>query len=171
MISETEQKRQWIDLEFLQTTINNAGIKTQLIPASEEFPQPVLIGSMPDSYQGPEAEFQLTYLAIEGMLSEVTLLQIHLYLAKELKEEEINHKDLFYAMNTRSLLGYFGMEEGQLFFRYVFTNPRYNPPNEEVFMEALGLCFGNFGNFANLIAQLDQGEKSRAELIHSLEQE
>ena len=70
MISETEHYRHKVDLEFLETTLKNAGIPTSLILASDKNPVSFL-NCIPDSiYTGPKAIIQLIFIPAEDILEE-----------------------------------------------------------------------------------------------------
>ena len=156
MISETEHQRHKVDLEFLKTTLENAAIQAELILASEKNPVSFISANLPFTYQGPKAAFQLIFIPAEGILEEVSLLQIYTYSEDKISEPNSELYEFLRLVNPRSLMGFFGIEDGEkrIFHRYVYSIPRFQVPNEKVFIETLELCIANFGNITSIIFDL-----------------
>lgn len=164
MLSEQEQKRHAVDLEYLKNTLENTGLDAELYEASEEQPISYLAGYLPDPNNEPSAAYQLLYIPGDHF-EEVALLQIHIYMLQPLPANVDKAQSLMPYINTASLLGYFGLEEdGQLFYRYVYALPRFDPPNEAVFLETFSLCINNFASLMQLVLQVGMGEKQPEEV-------
>ncbi len=170
MISETEQARNNLDLEFLQGTLKDkADLPVSLIYASEGNPLPSISGAVPTT-TGLAATFQLLFIPTKDSLEEVNLLQIFIYSQDKLNEPTLELYEFVRQANSRSLMGFFGIEdeEKRIFHRYVFTIPRFIVPNEAVFLETLSLCFGNFDSIANIILALAKRDYSLQEATEKL---
>lgn len=161
MISAREQERHLVDLEFLQGTLQQGGIETELIQTSAEEPLSFLTGIFPEKYKSPEAIFKLVYIPADQLLEQVAMLQIYCYLDKSMDTQDMDAPKLIATINKFNMMGNFGIDEANsFFFRYVYAVPRFSVPNESAFLEVINLCFENFSRMARLTLQVSEGHIS-----------
>ena len=156
-----EEQLQLRDLQYLEGIFKDHAINALLIEKSEESPLNYLIAQFPSVPEAPESSVQLIYIPMEGTLEDTNLLQFFAYLSEEPAVHPESTQELLQYLNLRTPIGYFGATaEGGLFYRYICTLSRHQPPNPETFLDTFSLFSSTFLSFSPLILDVANGEIS-----------
>ena len=169
MLSETENKRQLLDLEFLGGILSDAGVETTLYPKSEQLPVSFLSIGLPELPQKRETFLQLMYIPTSGLLEETNILQFFIQLPNSDQQNTEAIASLLSVLNTRTALGYFGLgEDGHLFYRYNFVMHRFQVPEKLQFLEVTNLVIQVFLAYGLTVLEFHDGNISLEQAIGQL---
>lgn len=159
----TEDQRHLLDLQFLQELLKKRGIATNLYEKSAETPMSFLAVSLPAANEGTDVLIQLMYIPTSEALAETNLLQFFVENPEQIAMDNLDLRPLLAYLNLRTPLGYFGLTEQNVFYRYVYSLGRFEVPNEANFVEILDLFTQTFSSFTPLVLRVLKGELSLEE--------
>lgn len=156
-----EEKRQLLDLQYLDGIFKDHNINTLLVEISEESPLSYLIAEFNALPEAQPSQVQLVYIPMDNTLDDTNLLQFFAYLSEEPAKEQQNIEAFLHYVNLRTPLGYFGATaEGGIFYRYIYALPRFEPPKQESFLDIFSIFSSTFLAFGTIILQVAAGELS-----------
>lgn len=164
MNTQMEDKRNILDLEFIEGLLNDQRIRTHLTEKSEQFALSFLTVELTDSPFAGAVYMQLMYIPSAEAFDETNLLQFFCYLPEELTAGSTDFTELLRFLNSRTPFGYFAFgEDGKLFYRYVYALPRFDVPRKALFLEVFDLFTKTFNAFGSVLQEFVQGDISLEE--------
>ena len=167
-----ELNRHFTDLEFIKTTFDNVQVPNQLFPITKEVPVPILVTeAQRDDDLTNTAPVQIMFLPTIRIMGETKLLQFY----APIPEVDLSSADNKVSSDTLALLnqvvplGCFSPDsENKLFYRYVYSSPLFEIPNEKVLLEVYGLYAAVLLEYKDHLLKLQNGEITEAELLKEL---
>ncbi|MBO9607449.1 MAG: hypothetical protein J7639_15915 [Paenibacillaceae bacterium] len=151
MASDFEQASHLAQLGQLEAILQEAGITTNLLEASDSLPLPVLLAGVPHDDKGRERYIHFSFLPLDDTsIDAIQLVQLYAKLPFAYDETERDAAAATVAeINTRVPIGHFGLEEeGGLHYRYVYCMSAARSFDRDVMLELVSLFVTMFGAFA-----------------------
>jgi len=136
----TEEIRQMLDLENLQLTLLEENFRTELIPKDKNNHFSFLaVHSESKTFMQP-IQFQLLYLPTANLLKETNLLRFYFTFPIDTNGKQLELSKLMDYYNQILPLGSFNFDEdSEIYFKYIYTLPRFSAPEKKQFLEVVYL--------------------------------
>lgn len=154
MVGEKINAKHLLDLKSIGLILKEIEYKYDIASASEILPLCTLYAEIPHNKGEKSWKMYLNFIPTsEDQLDFIKLLQIYIVvedLSSDSKEK-IDYTSKISGINETSLFGNFGINNGQIYFKYVLTIPQYFEFEREYFKELIGLIIYTIeSNFSSL---------------------
>lgn len=154
-IPDSEHQRHIADLEAFQGILEQLNFDTQLVPHGDRAPISYLSVTLPKEIVEEPTALRLMYIPSPGMAGEISLLQVFAFVTGSMKEIRKEVRDFIDFLQTRNPIGYFGITpENHIFYRYVYTYPKYKAPEEPAFLDMIDLFIRTYARFGATVEEL-----------------
>ncbi len=150
-------------LDLLRQALNAHDIAAQMIEPTEQVPAPTLMVSLDQDDKGRERHLAITIMPFGDSdgdgLDSTQLVQFYAHMPFEVDDESVGVCQRAVAMvNPALAVGHFGMQNQQLFFRYVLAMPAGDTFDADMSIELIGLLAFHQEHFGDYFEGLIEDE-------------
>lgn len=159
MFSEEVHKKHLEYLNQLRLATDALQFESRLIKKGEHIPIHLLLVAITVDYKERDRFINFSYIPLEDEFEYIQLLQF--YATMPFESEMSNREQvekLLHVINSQMAVGNFGIQEDEIFARYIYTQHRDSGINEEQFSETVLLFIAMLDMYEKIIESVYNGE-------------